>query len=332
MKLKISYLLASFLVASSGCVVLNTFFPQDEFAFSHRIHVEDEGLECLDCHLDAEDLDEPGIPRLKQCNLCHEDIDADQPPERKMEVFYEDGKYLLTHPDGFQDEVIFSHVKHVGEYEENCMVCHVGIDANEEPSRIEPLRMAQCVSCHEDEGLAEDCTVCHNEVNREWSPRNHDLAWDRMHGDVSRSCPDQSSQDCTLCHSEQSCDICHQTEKPDSHGSYFRKRGHGIEAQIDRQNCATCHTPDYCDRCHEEAQPLNHSGTFGGTKSNHCVGCHFPIQGESCYTCHKAAPSHQLATPLPMNHSPGMNCRQCHGVDQPLPHADKGDLCIACHM
>jgi len=332
MKPKISYLIACLVIGSSGCVILNSFTSKDTFAFNHRIHVQDEGLECLDCHTDAEEGDEPGVPVLKQCNLCHEDIDADQPPERQVASLFADGKFRMTHPDAIPSEVKFSHLTHVTQFEENCTVCHAGIDQNEQPNRMEPLQMDTCIECHESQGREDDCVVCHTEVNRDWSPRNHELAWDKLHGDISRSCPDQSAQDCTLCHTEQSCDVCHHTEKPDNHGSYFRRRGHGIEARIDRDNCTTCHTPDYCDRCHEQTKPLNHAGSFAGTQSTHCVGCHFPLQGESCFTCHKDNPGHLQATPLPANHSPGMNCRQCHGVTQPLPHVDKGDLCIACHM
>jgi hypothetical protein len=101
---------------------------------------------------------------------------------------------------------------------------------------------------------------------------------------------------------------------------------------IDRDNCAACHRSDSCDRCHQETLPRNHTGMWGGTVSNHCLTCHFPLQAEACSTCHKATPSH-LATPKPSvpPHHPAMNCRQCHGVTASLPHAEKGDNCNLCH-
>ena len=76
---------------------------------------------------------------------------------------------------------------------------------------------------------------------------------------------------------------------------------------------------------------MSHTGSFGGTTSNHCVGCHLPLATTECYTCHKSTPSHETATPLPAGHTAGMNCRMCHGHGQPLPHADKGDACSTCH-
>ena len=79
-------------------------------------------------------------------------------------------------------------------------------------------------------------------------------------------------------------------------------------------------------------RPDSHGGNWGGTQSVHCLTCHFPLSGESCAVCHKGTPSHLEAAPKPDWHTPAMNCRQCHGVGQPLPHVDKGDDCNACHL
>jgi hypothetical protein len=70
---------------------------------------------------------------------------------------------------------------------------------------------------------------------------------------------------------------------------------------------------------------------FGSPQNTHCLSCHLPLQGEGCFTCHKGTPSHQTAAPMPANHLPSMNCRQCHGLTAPLPHPDNGSLCTACH-
>jgi len=357
MKNKSTYLLALIFVSFTGCVILDSLGGHKEFAFSHRLHVQEEDLECLDCHIYAEDEEEPGYPKAKQCNLCHKEIDQEQDAEHQISTFYKDGTYVLTHADGFQDEVIFPHVTHVEHYEDECIVCHVGLDDNEVPSKIDPLLMSACVDCHASQGRVDECFDCHKEIDENWTPRNHDLAWESMHGLVSRGMGigdfsllgprsddadvhrtvdhghgEATANDCTVCHSEQTCDDCHFTQEPKGHNSYFRRRGHGLQARVDRESCVVCHTPDYCDRCHTITEPVTHNGLFGGTKSNHCVGCHLPLQGESCFTCHKDTPSHLMATPLPGDHNPGMNCRQCHGIDQPLPHADKGDSCINCHM
>jgi hypothetical protein len=77
------------LAAASGALLLAGCYFVDRLGsdedegprFSHRIHVEDQGLDCSDCHVGAEDSDEPGMPVAMQCALCHVDLDAEKPPE-----------------------------------------------------------------------------------------------------------------------------------------------------------------------------------------------------------------------------------------------------------
>ena len=60
------------------------------------------------------------------------------------------------------------------------------------------------------------------------------------------------SDQCSLCHQPSECTDCHSVELPESHDNFFRRRGHGLIASMDRQSCATCHDSDSCDRCHQE--------------------------------------------------------------------------------
>ena len=108
--------------------------------------------------------------------------------------------------------------------------------------------------------------------------------------------------------------------------------------------CTSCHNPhgtandkllkeatvnEVCYTCHAEKRGpylFEHAPA-----RDNCLSCHEPLRGESCGVCHEQATSHELATPLPSDHVPGMNCRQCHGNGQPLPHVDNGQLCTSCH-
>jgi hypothetical protein len=102
-------------------------------------------------------------------------------------------------------------------------------------------------------------------------------------------------------------------------------------ASIDRTRCMVCHTQDSCQQCHESTRPTNHRAGWGTSQQRHCVGCHLPLADTGCAVCHQDAPSHQLATPLPGDHNPGMSCRLCHGNGVRLPHPDGGHACTACH-
>ena len=233
------------------------------------------------------------------------------------------------------DDVIFSHSTHVSGGLA-CNVCHAGIEENESVDEGLAVSMDTCVGCHERVGMPDgsQCTVCHRELSVETPPANHQHAWERLHGQTVRAELGGVANDCSLCHTEQRCVACHQDQEPVSHNNFFRRRGHGVQAAMDRQSCAVCHDSSSCTRCHEDVEPLNHKGAFASTLQTHCLSCHVPIQQESCFVCHKGTPSHLLAPPKPAvpPHSPAMDCRSCHGVSAPLPHVDNGDDCNACHM
>jgi hypothetical protein len=315
----------------AGCFLADLVgTPLRTLEFSHRLHVEDQGLDCTDCHAGAEDSDEPGMPAPLQCALCHEDLDAEKPPELKIATLFVDGKLRAEHASALPDEVIFSHLLHVSTGQE-CAACHGKIEESDGIGPEVAVDMDECMSCHASRAVANECTTCHSQLSQDRPPPSHDLAWREVHGSVVRARSTELLDDCYLCHSESSCATCHEIDPPQDHTNYWRRRGHAFSAAFDRDRCAACHQPDACNRCHEQALPLSHAGSWGGTLSNHCLSCHFPLRREGCVTCHKGTPSHALAPPKPPDHFAGMDCRQCHGLSAPLPHVDNGSDCNICH-
>lgn len=300
------------------------------FAFSHPIHVKETGLGCTDCHRISEKNPLPGMPSSKQCALCHDEQDKNKPPERQVASLFENKKYKAAHAGSQSDEIVFDHKKHVGR-DEDCAKCHTAVADAAVVDVSAKLSMDDCMSCHSSRGASNDCAVCHTTIRADVAPANHGLGWKREHGRAFRACAQAKDQRCDLCHSESSCETCHKTEEPASHTNFFRLRSHGLFASMDRQTCATCHEPDSCERCHLETRPQNHVGSFGSPTNTHCLSCHEPLANEACSACHQDTPSHALGTPKPADHLPSMNCRQCHGNGQPLPHPDNGSNCNACH-
>ena len=319
-------------VALAGCVLLDRMKEKEQvFAFPHAVHAE-EGLECLDCHTQVEEADDPGLPTQRQCSLCHADLDAEKPDERRIDVLFSDKRFLATGRTALADEVVFSHRAHAnGRYD--CTACHAGIAENAWVGELPRVSMDDCMRCHAEAGAPNECATCHSEIGTDWRPESHFQGWTQRHGQVFRGASSDLQARCSLCHTESSCNTCHMEVAPENHTNFWRRRGHVAEARMNRQNCEACHRSDFCSRCHEEVLPMSHRGSWGGTQSTHCLTCHFPLRAEGCITCHKGAPSHLEATPLPTDptHSPGLDCRQCHGITAPLPHVDKGDECILCH-
>lgn len=319
-------------VVLTGCMVFDVIsFGDEPIAFSHRLHVEEEGLSCTDCHLGAEDEDDPGMPTPALCSLCHdEDSEAEKPAERRIEALLV-GEAFASAGKRFADEVIFPHLAHVEAMD--CTGCHAGIESNDDVRSIPLLGMDDCMSCHGQLSVANDCRTCHSEISRDRPPASHAHAWLEVHGGVVRSRSEAVADDCTLCHTRESdCRTCHQEMAPRDHTNHWRLKGHGLMAQLDRTSCAVCHRTDACNRCHRDAEPVSHRGPWATSLNTHCLSCHQPIATQGCATCHQTNPAHLSAAPLPANHNPAMNCRQCHGLSAPMPHVDNGDECIQCHF
>jgi hypothetical protein len=317
---------------ATGCVLMNSWGGEESGpAFSHRIHVVEEELDCDMCHDYESDSGPPTMPAKGMCDLCHEGEDDEKPPEKRAEALFIDGELQAVHSSVLSDEVVFSHGAHVELADEECSVCHVGI---EESDRIRPsdrITMDDCTACHEPKGVDPSCNTCHTVVDETWAPPSHASAWSRLHGQVFLARGDAVADRCSTCHSESTCAQCHAEEAPQNHNNFWRIRGHGVVASMNRDNCSTCHRSDFCVRCHENTEPLSHSGMWGSPRNNHCVGCHFPLKGDGCVTCHKSTPSHNFAPQQPPDHTPGADCRACHGFNAPLVHVDDGSNCSFCH-
>lgn len=372
-------------LAGAGCALLQDLgLVGAGVAFDHVRHAE-EDLACLDCHKKAATEDLASLPKMGQCMKCHEGIDEEKPPERRLAALYGTDP-AWSHVTVLPGEVIFSHKVH-GDAKVDCAECHRGIQSSTRVTSDLRVAMADCMACHARQPLKEtvaagdaagpfldrapvaslpgggavfnasaapekptdgdapaappaakrvpraalvanDCAVCHREIRRDTPPASHETLWRRLHGQAARDAGPSMADRCTLCHTEASCSTCHQQEAPASHTAFWRERGHGIAVGIDRSACFTCHRSDACDRCHHDTAPRSHVGAWGGSRSNHCYSCHDTARGEGCGLCHRGAPSHLAAEPKPSWHNAGMNCRSCHF---PVPHADGGMDCNACH-
>ena len=326
--LKLS-LLAAGLLGVAGCLVLEQFgWDSAEPQFNHQLHVEQEEIDCMSCHMWYEDEEQAGFPTLAACLLCHEDLDEEAAPARRASAFFEDGEFKFSQVDALDPEIKFSHLAHVTD-EEGCMDCHEAVVRSEGIRPWMATNMTQCVDCHEAGGQSSSCDTCHEEVREDVEPWTHDGGWDRFHGLGVRDQSQLTVDQCAMCHEESSCVSCHQDQMPTNHNNYWRRRAHGLTAQLDRRNCAACHRTDFCDRCHMSATPQSHNGIWGGTKNTHCLSCHTSGQDQSCSLCHSSgAPSHSLAPPKPPGHIASSDCRSCHMI---LGHVDNGQDCNSCH-
>ena len=316
-------------LAAASCAVFGALGGGEQpFRFKHSLHGAAAGLECSNCHRTVARDDDPGMPQPSQCQLCHQKLDADKPPERRVLTLFDDRTFRRTPREHLAGEIVFSHQRHAAGSTQ-CAACHQDVEQDAPPPPA--LRMAACVECHAEQHTANECATCHRELRVDRPPPNHAFGWQRMHGKVVRAHSTATGDSCALCHKDSSCAGCHLEVPPPNHNNYFRLRGHGVMARMDRENCAACHRSDSCDACHRQSLPVNHVGQWGAPRDTHCLSCHLPVSNTDCATCHRGTPSHDTATPMPPGHNAAMNCRQCHGAGQPLPHVDNGTECTRCH-
>ncbi len=317
-----------------GCVAVQELpiYSRRPIQFSHAVHGTAAELSCEDCHRTASEGAEAGMPTPRACRLCHK---SKEDFETKLKPFLVDGKVEWTQATEAGEDVIFSHQVH-GNVQ--CSSCHQGIEQSAAVSADLRVSMASCLDCHGEHGVPGDCQTCHTSIDEQWLPPSHDVAWDRAHGQVfSAGLSDAIADNCSLCHTESTCDQCHMQEEPRDHDGFWRHGGHGLAARMDRERCETCHQPDSCDRCHQDSAPRSHRGNFGEPGNNHCVSCHFPLEEEGCATCHFNQPvAHSAATPfstLNLAHQGATTCVSCHQQVFPIPHTFTGDggECLNCH-
>ena len=171
-----------FLVGLLGALLVGWFlFPQVLFSkteqpihFNHKVHMEDVGMACEDCHFYREDGSFQGFPTTESCAECHADVTGgDTPGEKAIDKFVteyvETGKQVPWLTYQYQpDNVYFSHIAHNGF---DCTTCHpdVGMSESAPPyyeNRLtgyskDTMKMWQCERCHAELEVSNGCYVCH---------------------------------------------------------------------------------------------------------------------------------------------------------------------------
>ena len=276
--------------------------PNDgvELTFSHRLHVEDEELECADCHGAAAES-ETGIDNLlpakavcadchdvedeDECSTCHTSLTDPQPVPR-IETY----------------SALFSHKRHVSA-ELACESCHAGIESSELAAERVLPDMVMCQDCHDQHAVANiECSSCHT-PEEPLVPASHGLDFVRAHGDIAQAnAAVNGNKTCQTCHDVNYCQDCHEGDNLDrlSHPLNYEFT-HALDVQSSDQTCQTCHSDrQFCVDCHNDnfILPRTHVPGFvnpvtGGSHAfeaqndiETCMSCHESNAEEICQQCH----------------------------------------------
>ena len=128
--------------------------PSQPIPFSHKIHVDQLGLDCRYCHSFVDVSGTSNVPTGNTCWNCHQHVQKDSPKlaplHKSMDVNYVgyDGKpieWVRVHKA--PDYVYFNHSAHVNRGI-SCQSCHGDVDQMEVVYQAESQSMALCLDCH----------------------------------------------------------------------------------------------------------------------------------------------------------------------------------------
>ena len=151
-------------VAAAVALSVSAFAVEQPLAFNHRVHVEDVGAECTDCHLYAHTGVRATIPNWRLCADCHAEPLGESAEEARLVEYIE-----ATDPIPWRkvywvpDHVYFSHRRHTAIAGIECETCHRNVGEQSKPL-TRPLRrvsMDDCMDCHGEGGVSNDCVACH---------------------------------------------------------------------------------------------------------------------------------------------------------------------------
>ncbi len=116
--------------------------------FSHKHHVEDDGIDCRYCHTSVEQSAFAGIPPTKTCMNCHSQIFATSPYLEPIRESFRTGKPIeWTRVHKLPDFVYFNHSIHVSKGV-GCASCHGQVNLMPLVRQVASLQMEWCLDCH----------------------------------------------------------------------------------------------------------------------------------------------------------------------------------------
>jgi hypothetical protein len=139
-----------------------TAVARQPVAFPHNAHMR-LGMECIDCHIGADDRDAAGIPSVRKCMLCQAKLVKEKPEVKKV-IGYANKNVEIPWERvyGFSPE---AHVKfrHAPHYQAGitCSTCHGDLTKATVAERIINHTMGSCLTCHRQKHASEDCAACH---------------------------------------------------------------------------------------------------------------------------------------------------------------------------
>jgi len=127
--------------------------PEQPVWFSHKVHSDQNQIDCQYCHFTADKSMHSGIPPVSVCMNCHNQVKTGkitgEAEIAKVVDAYNNGKpiaWVKVH--NLPDHVYYSHAQHVNVGKLDCTECHGEVEKMDQVIQVNDLSMGWCVDCH----------------------------------------------------------------------------------------------------------------------------------------------------------------------------------------
>jgi len=172
------------------------YTPIQPVPFSHAVHVDQIGINCIYCHSAVEKSWYSNVPAATTCMNCHNQVLKDDPRLALVRESAATGKpipWVQVHK--LPDFVYFNHSVHVNRGI-SCVHCHGQINKMDEVRHDKTLSMAFCLECHRDP--APNLRPKEKITDLDWNPHQHlPKDWFKKANDQMKV---NASQNCSACH------------------------------------------------------------------------------------------------------------------------------------
>ncbi|MDZ7741538.1 MAG: c-type cytochrome [Bacteroidota bacterium] len=175
------------------------YAPEQPIWFSHKVHVQQNKIDCRYCHHTVDDSKYAGIPSAQLCMNCHNVVKEGKITGKKEIAKIYDAienntpiEWIKVH--NLPDHVFFSHAQHANIGQLDCVECHGPVEEMDKVKQVSDLSMGWCLNCHRDSKVTQFET---NEFYKHYTELHEKL----NSGEISTvSVQDIGGNDCQKCH------------------------------------------------------------------------------------------------------------------------------------
>ncbi len=145
-------------VEATGLGRQQYYQPDQPVWFSHKVHADQNQIDCKYCHFTADRSMHAGIPPVATCMNCHAQVKEGKKTGTKeiakIHAAFENNEPIeWVKVYNLPDHVYFNHAQHVNVGKVDCAQCHGEVEKMDEIIQIPDLSMGWCIECHRTESV-----------------------------------------------------------------------------------------------------------------------------------------------------------------------------------